>query len=88
MLFMITYAFSPDVRDAAQDRFRKTGGLPGPGAKMLGRWHDLGGHRGFLLAESNDSVAIGKWIQEWSDLLEFEVTAVNTDEDIMKVLNA
>ena len=88
MLFMITYAFSPDVRDTAQDRFRKTGGLPGPGAKMLGRWHDLGGHRGFLLAESNDSVAIGKWIQEWSDLLEFEVTAVNTDEDIMKVLNA
>ena len=86
MLFMITYAFSPDVRDVVQDRFKKTGGLPGPGAKMLGRWHDLGGHRGFLLAESNDSVAIGKWMQEWTDLLEFEVTAVNNDEDVMKVL--
>ncbi|MEO8484019.1 MAG: DUF3303 family protein [Acidobacteriota bacterium] len=87
MLFMITYAFSPDARNAAQERFKKTGGGPGAGAKMLGRWHDLGGHRGFVLAESNDGIAIGKWMQEWTDLLEFEITPVNTDEDVMKVLS-
>ena len=86
MLFMITYSFVPEVRDVAQERFKKTGGLPGPGATMLGRWHDLGGNRGFILAESNDGIAIGKWIQQWTDLLEFEVTPVNNDEDVMKVL--
>ena len=86
MLFMITYSFAPESRDVAQDRFKKTGGLPGPGATMLGRWHDLGGNRGFILAESNDGIAIGKWIQQWTDLLEFEVTPVNNDEDVMKVL--
>jgi hypothetical protein len=88
MLFMISYSFAPSDRDVAQARFKKTGGGPGPGAKMLGRWHDLGGHRGFVLAESNDGIAIGKWMQEWTDLLEFEVTPVNTDEDVMKVLGA
>lgn len=86
MLFMITYSFPPKDREAAQDRFKKTGGLPGPGAKMLGRWHDVGGNRGFVLAECSDSVAIGRWMQDWTDLLDFVVTPVNTDEDVMKVL--
>ncbi len=88
MLFMITYAFSPEDRDEVQTRFKETGGRPGPGAKMLNRWHHVAGHRGFVLAESNDAIAIGKWMQEWTDLLEFEVTPVNNDEDVMKVLGA
>ncbi len=88
MLFMISYVFDAADRDVVQDRFKKTGGLPGPGAKMLGRWHAVAGHRGFVLAESDDSVAIGKWMQEWTDFLEFEVTPVNSDEDVMKVLGA
>ena len=55
---------------------------------MHGRWHCVGGHRGFLLAESNDAVAIGKWMQEWTDHLVFDVMPVNNDEDVMKVLGA
>ena len=55
---------------------------------MHGRWHAIGGGQGFVLAESNDSVAIGKWMQNWTDLLEFEVIPVNNDEDVMKVLGA
>ena len=86
MQFMITYSFAPHDRDMVQERFKTTGGGPGPGATMLGRWHDVGGHRGFVLAESNDAIAIGRWMQEWTDALEFEVTPVNTDEDVMKVL--
>ncbi len=88
MLFMITYAFAPDDRDTVQDRFKKTGGTPGEGVKMHGRWHAIGGGQGFVLAESNDGVAIGKWMQNWTDLLEFEVIPVNNDEDVMKVLGA
>ena len=88
MLFMISYSFHPEVRNTAQDRFKKTGGGPGPGAKMLGRWHAIGGSGGFVLAETNDSIALGKWLQEWTDILEFDVVPVNNDEDVMKVLGA
>ena len=88
MTFMITYAFSPDARNTAQERFKKTGGGPGAGVKMLGRWHAIAGGHGFVLAESNDGVAIGKWMQDWTDVLEFEVIPVNNDEDVMKVLGA
>jgi hypothetical protein len=88
MLFVITYSFDPSARNTAQDRFRKTGGLPGAGVKLHGRWHAIAGNRGFLLAESGDSVAIGKWMQEWTDILRFEVVPVNSDEDVMKVIGA
>jgi hypothetical protein len=88
MLFMVRYSFDPADRDAAQDRFKKTGGMPAEGVQMLGRWHDIGGCAGFALASTQDGIALGKWLQEWSDLLEFEVTPVNNDDDVMKVLGA
>ena len=88
MLFMITYAFSTANRDKAQERFKKTGGGPPAGAKMVGRWHNVAGCQGFVLAESADAVAIGKWMQEWTDLLTFDVIPVVNDEDVMKVLGA
>jgi hypothetical protein len=88
MLFMIAYSLTPGERESAQDRFKNTGGMPGEGVKMLGRWHAIGGLEGFVLAESSDGVAIAKWLQEWTDLLMFDVTPVNNDEDTMKVLGA
>ncbi len=86
MLFMTRYSLNPEDRDAMQDRFKKTGGLPGPGVTMLGRWHDVAGCAGFVLAETTDSIALGKWLQEWTDGLTFEVVPVNNDDDVMKIL--
>lgn len=86
MLFMVSYEFHPDDRNVVQERFRTTGGLPGEGAKMVGRWHAVGGHRGFVLAETSDSIALGKWLQEWTDLLTFDVVPVNDDAQVMQVM--
>lgn len=86
MLFMVSYSFLPDVRNAAQERFKTTGGGPGDGARMLGRWHAVGGHRGFVLAESDDSIALARWLQDWSDLLTFDVVPVNDDGQALKVM--
>ena len=88
MLFMISFSLRPESRNDAQDRFKKTGGTPGPNVKMLGRWHKVAGNQGFVLAESTDTVAIGKWMQEWTDLLLFDIALVVNDEDVMKVLGA
>src|SRR5881396_1474405 len=40
MKFMLTFAFKPEARgrDEAIARFKKTGGQPPHGAKLLGRW--------------------------------------------------
>lgn len=86
MLFHITYEFSPQERDDAQQRFIDTGAPPPDGVIMQGRWHSAAGHLGFLLAESSDAVAIGKWMQSWTDLLSFEITLVLTDEEVAEVI--
>jgi hypothetical protein len=88
MLLMISYQFRPTARNEAQARFKGTGGMPGAGVTMLGRWHCVAGNRGFVLAESSDAVAVGTWLQEWTDLITFDVMPVNNDEDVMKVLGA
>ena len=87
MLFHISYEFSPNNRDEAQKRFKETGGLPPDGVTMEGRWwHSAVGHKGFTVAEAPDAVAIGKWMQSWTDLLTFEITPVLTDEKAAEVI--
>jgi len=86
MLFHIIYEFSPQERDDAQERFKETGAPPPDGVTMHGRWHSAAGLVGFLIAESSDSGAIGKWMQSWTDLLSFEITLVLTDEEFTEVI--
>lgn len=88
MRFMTTYSLTPEHRDAAIARFKKTQGAPPPGVKLLGRWHDVSGHRGFTLCEASDSQAIYKWVLEWSDLISFDVRVVLNDEEFAKALGA
>jgi hypothetical protein len=86
MTFHITYTLLPGHRNNAQKRFKETGALPPPGLTMVGRWHAAEGLRGFVVAETSDAVAITKWLQEWTDLLSFEVTPVVNDEQLAQVI--
>jgi hypothetical protein len=88
MTFMVTYKISPAHRNAAQQRFKHGGGLPPEGVKMIGRRHKADGSGGFTLCESDDPVALAKWTQEWSDLLEFETSPVLDDKQFGIVLGA
>lgn len=86
MLFHITYEFSPQEREQAQKRFKETGALPPEGVTMQGRWHSAAGRKGFMIAETADAVALGKWTQSWTDLLSFEITPVLTEEEVGQVI--
>lgn len=83
---MIEYTLRPEHRDVVQARFQETGGLPPDGATMVGRWHRLAGLGGYVLCESDDPVAIGKWMQDWTDVLSFDVVPVGDDAEITEVL--
>jgi Domain of unknown function (DUF3303) len=86
MLFHIIYKVTPEHRNAAQDQFKKTGGLPPSRVTMKGRWYSVDGNKGFILAETNDIEAFGKRIQDWSDSLTFETTPILSDEQVAKVI--
>ncbi len=86
MTFHITYRALNMQRNDVQERFKSTGAPPPGGVTMKGRWHSVNGNEGYIIAESTDIEAVGTWIQEWSDLLQFEVTPVLTDEQIGKII--
>lgn len=88
MLFIVSWTISPQNRNAAIERFLKTGGAPPAGVKMLGRWHAIGASSGFGIADASDPVAIQKWVLEWNDLMNMEVHAALTDEQMAPLLAA
>jgi hypothetical protein len=79
MIFHISYEYLPEQRDEVHARFKETGAPPPSG-------HCVEGNRGFLVAESSEAEAIGRWLQEWTDALSFEVTPVLTDEQFTQVI--
>lgn len=88
MLFVMTYKVHQATRNAAQDRFRKSGGLPPVGVKMLGRWHYVDGSGGVVLAESDDPVALTQWSQDWSDAISLETGPGVEDAQGAKMVGA
>ena len=86
MLFCVQWRIMPETRDAAQARFQETGGPPPDGVKMLGRWHFAAGLEGLAICEAESAVALGKWTQQWSDVLKFRISPVNDDQGVITVL--
>lgn len=88
MKFMLTFWVEPDAakRDEAIARFRKTGGMPPKGAKLLGRWTRADFSGGFDLLESDDPKALTEFALAWSDLMKLTLVPVLEDRDLSEVL--
>ena len=86
MKFLSKYTIRPEHRNDAIKRFIDTQAQPPAGIKMIGRWHDLGNRTGYSIVEADDAIAMGKWSQQWTDLLTIETHAVIDDEEFVKVL--
>jgi hypothetical protein len=86
MQFLISWDVAEDNRDAANARFLETGAPPPEGVTMVGRWHLAEGREGFLIAETDDAIALAKWTNQWTDLLTFRVVPIVDDEGVQQVL--
>ncbi len=80
MMIHGSYVYQAENRDEVHRRFLETGGTPPAGIEMLGRWHAADGNGGFFLAETDDASALARWLQDWTDLIDFRVTPVLTDQ--------
>ena len=89
MKFMLTFEWKPDTktRSEAIARFRKTGGQPGKGAKLLGRWTRADFSGGYDLIESDDAQALTEFALMWSDLMNLTIVPVLEDAELAAVLD-
>lgn len=88
MLFIGHWRIPSSNRNAVIERFAKTGGQPPAGIKLLGRWHSVANGTGFSISEADDASAMARWILEWSDLMEMDVSPALSDEQLGAVLAA
>ena len=88
MKFMLTFTLKPEARgrDEAIARFKKTGGRPPQGVKLLGRWTAADFSGGFDLLESEDVKALTEFALMWSDLMELRIVPVAEDAELSEVL--
>jgi uncharacterized protein DUF3303 len=88
MKFMCTFTLKPESKGRAEAiaRFKKTGGQPPEGAKLLGHWMCADFSGGFHLLESDDAKVLVEFALMWSDLMELRVVPVVDDLELSEVL--
>jgi hypothetical protein len=88
MKFMLTFSWKEGTktRDEGIARFRKTGGQPPSGVKLLGRWTRADFSGGFDLLETDDPMALAEFSLSWSDLMELIIVPVLEDAQLAEVL--
>ncbi len=87
MTFVMEYCFQPEMRLKCDARFKKTkGGMAPKGVKMISQWNAIGDGRGVIVFESDDPIAMTKWVKDWSDLMTLEIYPVISGESLAKFI--
>jgi hypothetical protein len=88
MKFMLTFTIKPEARgrDEAIARFKKTGGQPSAGVKLIDRWTAADFSGGYVLLEGDDAAALTHFSLMWSDLLELHLAPVVEDAQLVDAL--
>ena len=79
---MVIWTASPDKTNQTMERFSGTSAMPPEGVSLVARWFAAAGGRGFMVAETDDPVALSSWCRQWNDLISFEVVPVIDDEQL------
>ncbi len=80
MIFVLSYSFPPENRQACRERFKETGGKPPEDIKLLGQWVAISDAKGVAVFESDDPMVMAKWAQQWSDIMTMDIYPAITNE--------
>ena len=88
MMFMTIYTYEPANREAIIKRRAEKGQLVQAGAKVVGEWSSLVGHRVFRLVEVEDPRAMLAATAAWADLGKIDAFPVMPTEEVIKLLTS
>ena len=87
MKYMITFPLTHHAYKERIARFLDTGAPPPEGLTQLGRWFTASHNRGFMLVETDDHQRLFEFVSEWTDIMDFEIDPVVTEEEAAAVLS-
>lgn len=78
MLFMVIERFRNRNARAVYGRYNEKGRMMPDGLRYVGSWTETNFDRCFQLMESDDPSLFKQWIDNWKDLVDFEIVPVLT----------
>ncbi len=90
MKFLVSWQIHADKRHDALKSFSEMTAEDdakdmGENVKLIGRWHDLVSFTGVAVCEASDGTAVHRWLLNWNEILDAEVTPVLDDEETRAV---
>lgn len=81
MLYMVVERYRAGAGEAIYERFQARGRQLPAGLHYVDSWVDLDCATCFQLMRTDDPGLFQPWIDAWSDLVEFEITAVQSSAE-------
>jgi hypothetical protein len=78
---MIVERYRPGVADRIYQRVRERGRMMPPGLEYVDSWVTMDVSRCFQLMRTDNQDLLAQWMSAWSDLIEFEVTQVQSSAE-------
>ena len=87
MLYMIIERFKEGAAPEIYRRFREKGRMMPEGLKYVSSWIDLDFKVCYQLIETEEIALFDGWIENWSDLMEFEIVSVRTSTEAVDIMS-
>ena len=73
---MVIETFVPGAREQIYERFHRKGRMLPDGLAYIDSWLEKDGDRCFQLMETHDAKLFEAWMQNWKDLVRFEIIEI------------
>jgi len=87
MLYMVIEHFKERAVPEIYRRFREKGRMMPEGLEYVSSWIDLNFKICYQLMRTQDFALFDKWIDNWRDLMEFEIIPVRSSTEAAEVMN-
>ena len=86
MLYMVVEHFKEGAAPKIYERFREKGRMMPEGLDYISSWIDHNLKTCWQVMETDDFVLLERWIDNWKDLMEFEIVPVRTSAEVVQLM--
>jgi hypothetical protein len=86
MLYMVVERFKEGAAPKIYERFREKGRMMPKGLEYISSWIDHDFRICWQLMQTEDFALFDQWIDNWRDLMDFEIVPVRTSAEVVEKL--
>jgi len=86
MLYMVIERLKEGAAPKIYGRFREKGRMMPEGLEYISSWIDHNLKTCWQVMATDDFVLLERWIDNWKDLMEFEIVPVRTSAEVVQLM--